>query len=111
MRPRAAFVSAPGDVCELKIARNALDGMTISKPVQSFPRVLSLRDGRLAQEPIAELKRLRQAPLKLSKVTIEEANKRLASFHGQAYELEVDGADTVELLKGDGQATVVSVKT
>ena len=78
--------------------------------VQSFPRELSLRDGRLAQQPIAELRRLREAPLKLSKVTIEEANKRLASFHGQAYELEVDGADTVELLKGEGQATVVSVK-
>ena len=82
--------------------------------IQSFPRSLHLSETseglRLVQEPISELKRLREAPLRLGNVTIEEANKRLAQFHGQSYELEVDGADSVHVLKGDNQETIVSLK-
>ena len=78
--------------------------------VQSFPRALSLRDGRLVQQPIEELKKLRQAPMTISNLTVEEANKKLATFHGQSYEVEVDGAEAVHVLKNGAEETVVSVK-
>ena len=78
--------------------------------VQSFPRVLSLRNDRLVQEPIAELKQLRAAPLRVSNVSIAEANQKLAGFHGQSYEMEIDGAEAVHLLKNGSEETVISVK-
>ena len=78
--------------------------------VQSFPRSLSLHDGRLVQEPIAELKKLRGPALRLANVTVEEANHKLATFHGQSYEIEVEGAETVQVLKGSAEETIVSLK-
>ena len=82
--------------------------------VQTFPRALHLREMpeglRLVQEPVVELQRLRQRALHLSNVTIDEANKQLAKFHGQSYEMEVDGAEAVHVLKGEGQETIVSVR-
>ena len=82
--------------------------------VQTFPRALRLREMpeglRLVQEPVVELQRLRQRALHLSNVTIDEANKQLAQFHGQSYEMEVDGAEAVHVLKGEGQETIVSVR-
>ena len=82
---------------------------TTFRGVQSFPRVLSLRAGRLVQEPVAELKQLRGPALRLSKVTVEEANRALAEFHSQSYELEVEGAAAVHLLKGGGEETVITL--
>ena len=82
--------------------------------IQSFPRWLRLRPTpgglRLVQEPVVELRRLRQGPLRLRNVTIEEANGRLAQFHGQSYELEVEGAAAVHILKDDKQETVIDTQ-
>jgi fructan beta-fructosidase len=81
--------------------------------LQSFPRSLSLRetsDGlRLVQRPVVELEKLRHDPLRLANVTIEQANQRLAAFHGQSYELEVDGATEVKILKDAKYETVVGM--
>ena len=82
--------------------------------LQSFPRSLRLRQTsgglRLVQEPVSELQRLRQSPIHLSNVSIEEANKRLAGFSGQSYELEVDGASEVHVLKDASEETVIGLK-
>ena len=79
--------------------------------VQSFPRELSVREGRLVQEPVAELKKLRGEGLRVFYVTVEEANKKLAAFHGQSYELEVEGDVDVHVLKdGASEETVVSLR-
>ncbi|HEY3741084.1 MAG TPA: glycoside hydrolase family 32 protein, partial [Bryobacteraceae bacterium] len=80
--------------------------------LQSFPRVLSLRDTpdglRLVQKPVAEIEKLRQRPLELRNVTIEEANRKLADFHGQSYEIELNGTADVQVLKDPDHETVVS---
>jgi sucrose-6-phosphate hydrolase SacC (GH32 family) len=81
--------------------------------MQSFPRVLKLRETagglRLTQEPVEELKRIRQTPLRLTNMTVEEANEKLKTFHGQSYELEIDGVTGVQVLKGEGQQTTISL--
>ena len=81
--------------------------------LQSFPRVLSYRETpeglRLAQRPIVELKRLRRSPIHLTNVTLDEANRKLAAFHGQSYEIEVNGAAEVHLLKDAQHETAVGL--
>ena len=81
--------------------------------VQSFPRALRLRETtaglRLVQEPITELKALRRKAITLRNVTMEEANKRLALFAGQSYEMEIEGATEVHVLKDGQQETIVGI--
>lgn len=90
------------------------------RTAQSLPRQVRLRKLpagiRLVQEPIAELKRLREAGLQLKNSTVAEANQALASKGGTAFELIVDLAlgDSAQaglaVRKSSSEETLISAK-
>ena len=90
------------------------------RTAQSIPRRVQLRkfsDGvRLVQEPIAELRRLREGELRLRNRSISEANKSLSSRPGAAWEMIVDlalgGASEagLRIRKGTTEETIIGVR-
>ena len=81
------------------------------RTMQSAPREVGLKrtkDGlRLTQKPVKELFGLREKVLTLRNVTLAEANRRLAGFHSQTYEVELElvGEGGLILCAGDGVGT------
>ena len=86
----------------------------------SIPRRVQLKkfpDGiRLVQEPIAELRRLRERELRVNNRTLSEANKLLAERPGGSWgmilDLAVGGASELGLKvrKGSSEETVIGVR-
>ena len=86
----------------------------------SIPRRVQLKkfsDGiRLVQEPIAELRRLRECELRVNNRTLSEANKLLAERPGGSWEMILDlavgGAAELGLKvsKGSSEETVIGVR-
>ncbi len=64
------------------------------RTIQSVPRELGLKNTpaglRLIQRAVRELTARRQKGMELKGVTLEEANRRLASFHAVTYEVEIE---------------------
>ncbi|NUU76673.1 glycoside hydrolase family 32 protein [Paenibacillus xylanilyticus] len=57
----------------------------------TIPRQLSLRDGKLIQQPVAEMAKLRQqAQGSCYQTTLENSSETIAAFDGIAYELECE---------------------
>jgi fructan beta-fructosidase len=93
------------------------------KGVQSIPRELKLRrfaDGiRMVQEPVAELRKLRQYQTGIENRSIEAANSLLQSkkVRGETLEIVAEispgGASEfgLRVRKGDGEETVIGVNT
>jgi fructan beta-fructosidase len=84
--------------------------------IQSIPRVLKLApmangDVRLMQEPIAELRRLRESPIHVENTDAAAANRALRDFRSTSYEIEAEfdaGAEIrLQLRKGPAAATIV----
>ena len=84
--------------------------------MQTVPRELTLRRTakglRLAQTPVRELLRLRQAVVAMAKVSVEEANRRLRAFRGDAYEveMELEGESGLRLRRGTSEGTLVGIE-
>ena len=76
----------------------------------SLPRVLSLdAAGRLVQQPIPELARLRGAPMSVGPLTLKGEARRIEGFTGDTLEViaefELGSAETVELALCDAAGT------
>lgn len=61
----------------------------------SFPRELTIRDGKLIQNPIKELEQLRQNKVSYENVTLT-GTKKLDGIHGRKVELELEIAPDLE---------------
>lgn len=78
----------------------------------TLPRELSIRDGKLIQQPVAELELLRGEKVEGSGV-VENDSLPLEGFEGEVYELNVEffGSSAaefgVELRVGEGEKTVI----
>jgi fructan beta-fructosidase len=81
--------------------------------IQSIPRVLKFKetaDGiRLVQEPIAELKKLREEQIHIAKSNIAGANSKLRGFRSDSYEVlaKFDGNITFKTRKGPTEETAI----
>ena len=87
------------------------------RSAMTLPRTISLRmeggRARLIQHPIDQLEKLRRDPIRMSRLSIQEANKRLEDVRGTRFDmrLRIDpgGAEEVgiKLRVGGGQETLV----
>ncbi len=72
------------DTCNLHVKSTPWFGQ------MSLPRELSVKNGRLYQQPLQELEALRGAPVEYQNVEIENGEIELPGIHGRMVDLEVE---------------------
>jgi beta-fructofuranosidase len=82
----------------------------------TLPRELSVKDGKLVQQPVSELELLRGEKVEIAQMVVNE-NVELANFEGEVYELLAEFSDStaevfgLELRVGPNEKTVIKYDT